>query len=38
VPPNATELRIIPQKPLTPGQYSLYLITPKGLITQFTIP
>jgi hypothetical protein len=38
IPPNATELRISPQKPLTPGQYCLYLIASKCLITQFTVP
>jgi len=35
--PNETQLRISPQKPLMPGQYSLYIVTPKGLITQFTV-
>jgi hypothetical protein len=38
IPPNATQLRISPQEPLVPGQYCLYLVTPKGLITQFTVP
>jgi hypothetical protein len=38
IPPNRTELRLYPQKTLIPGQYCLYLITPKGLITQFTVP
>ena len=38
LPPNETQLRINPQKPLTTGQYSLYIVTPKGLITQFTVP
>ena len=38
LPPNGTELRISPQEPLAPGKYCLYLVTPKGLITPFTVP
>jgi hypothetical protein len=35
---NATQLRINPQEPLSPGKYCLYLVTEKGLITPFTVP
>jgi hypothetical protein len=38
LPPNGTELRISPQEPLVPGKYCLYIVTPKGLITPFTVP
>ena len=38
LPPNGTQLRISPQEPLVPGKYCLYLVTPKGLITPFTVP
>jgi hypothetical protein len=38
LPSNGTELRISPQEPLVPGKYCLYLVTPKGLITPFTVP
>jgi hypothetical protein len=38
ITPNTTELRINPQEPLVPGKYCLYLVTPKGLITPFTVP
>ena len=38
ITPNTTELRISPQEPLAPGKYCLYLVTPKGLITPFTVP
>jgi hypothetical protein len=38
LPPNGTQLRISPQEPLVPGKYCLYLVTPKGLTTPFTVP